>query len=154
MTNRIASITIDRQKAVEALLNRDRLYITRGRSDGPLHQLITWIKDEEAREYTQSNVRIGKQEDDFVLSYYNNGRKITVGRDGKAYISGADADKMHQAEEKELQNKIDSILANEIIETIVDASKNMEWATGKRKALKTVDPKETMSPIMILGVSQ
>ena len=121
--SRIATAEIDRAAAVERFMSFERLRATRADANGPLQRIIAWFKSEDAMNFSTSHMRLGRDGDDYVVLYYFESMRWKIGRDGRAFVSAADADNMCEREEKDLQLLIDTILNDEIARTMASAFK-------------------------------
>ena len=115
---RIATAEIDRPTAMDHYMSFKRLYATRANPHGPLQRIIAWFKNEDAMSFDTSHMKLGRDGDDFVVMYYYESTRWKIGKDGRAFVSSADADNMMEKEEADLQLLIDTILCDEITRTL------------------------------------
>lgn len=118
MMNEIAKIRIDPLSAATMSLSRKRLYETRKRPDGALNRILGWIKAENPRGFSQDGITLGGDDDDYAISYYADGMRYRVMRDGRCLVSSADWTNRCETEQSELQQVIETIIADDIVESM------------------------------------
>ena len=118
---RIASFEISRQDAMAMYLSLYALHETKDDPEGPLARILAWFKGENGVVFRKDKVRLGKDGDDFVALYYLDGVRYKIGKDGRAFVTGADADDMFEREEKDLQDFIDTLLLDNVLDGISES---------------------------------
>ena len=121
---KIAIAEISREEAMSVFMSYEYLRDTRSRKDGPLQKVVAWFKEEDAMNFDTRHMRIGRESDDYAILYYFESKRWKIGKDGRAFVSSADADNMMEREEKDLQLLIDTILNAELTRALARALKN------------------------------
>lgn len=148
--NNIAVLKISRKDAMAAFMSFDYLKATRSDPDGPLQKIIAWFKQEDAMNFDTKHMKLGRDADDFSVLYYFESKRWKIGKDGFAFVSGADADDMMENDEKDLQLLIDTILNAELTKAFCNAvEKDPKIKTGK---IKTQDDGQGYYTRSLLGI--
>lgn len=130
------------------ICSREYLFQTRNDEDGPLQKMRAWLYQEEGgRHFDLSHMKLGRDGSDYVMLYYFEGKRYKILKDGTAFVSGADADDMFEDVERDLQNLIDSILADELVKVLARSSNQVDAVCGKAKVVSE-DP-EVRSSLMV-----
>lgn len=151
MPNRIASLSFSRQDAMAIYMSISHLYNTRTDENGPLQRIIGWFKNEYGRQFDQNRMKLGNDGDDFVVLYYYQSKRYKICKDGRAFVSSADADDMMEAEEEDLQILIDSILCDELIKAVKDITVSSGMRSGEVKWHSTVSDDHRLGMFGLVG---
>lgn len=152
---KIATLEISKKDAMEMFCSVERLCANRNDENGALQKLIEWLKQEEGGDKFKMKVgkvqrlRFGSPSDDFVLLYYFNGKRYKVRKDGKAFVSSADAEDTCDRIEESLQAVIDTILNDELRKCIGRA---VVQNGGKLAKAKARDVEDGIRTDMIVGI--
>ena len=132
----IASFGISRAEAMRCVFSLRRLYDTQSDKDGALARLIAFFKRDNPRLFKMSNIRLGRKADPFVASYYQEGIRYRLMKDGSVSVETADDLDDTSALEREMAEAVDAIIANEMAKMAAEALASEEGiAVGKRKEM-------------------
>lgn len=132
----ITQIKMRREDLMSVVCSREHLFETRNDEDGPLQKMRDWLYQEEGgRHFDLSHMKLGREDSDYVMLYYFEGKRYKIMKDGTAFVSGADADDMFEDIERDLQNLIDTILNDEVVKILSRAAASSGAVCGKAKVL-------------------
>lgn len=150
--NNIATMMVSRSDATAKYFSRDYLYKTQRKATGPLQRILAWLKSETLYFFDTKHMTLGKEEDDFVFIYYHDGVRYKMGKDGLAYVSGADAEDPMEDVQAEMQRLIDTIINDEICAAIRAVLAQADGVSvGKTRHLDA-DEGDDMHTRTIMGV--
>ena len=110
----IVSFGISRAQAVSQVFSLRHLYDTRDDPEGPLSLLIAFFKQDAPRLFKIANVRIGRKGDPFIVSYYQEGVRYRLLRNGEASIESADDDADMSGYEDQMYRVVDEIIVKDL----------------------------------------
>lgn len=148
----LVTAKMSKSALMDTVFSRAHLYDTRNDEDGPLSQIQKWLRREEGGvRFDLSHMKLGRDGDDFVMLYYFEGKRYKILKDGHAFVSSADADDMCEDIEKDLQTLIDTILNDELVKIVAQASANAGARIGRVKSAGDDPDIRTESIMGIVG---
>lgn len=146
MAKRLVKMSISKKDISESLLSLNEIYRTREDENGALMQMIRWFKDEYGRSFSIANMKLGDDNDAYIVIYYYHGVRYEILKDGSAHVDGADADDDFSGEENDLKALVDGIIGGaltaSISKALTDAGINVTGVRcvdeGDNKCARTV----------------
>lgn len=112
---KIAEVGIRREDVASIVFSLEYLGKTRKRADAPLQQLIKFFKAEDPHRFNIKMVRLGSQSDPYVVSYYQEGVRYRLMKDGSCEVSSADATDDMSLVVRQMSNVVDTIIVDELV---------------------------------------
>ena len=150
MPEKITSFKLSKREASRMIFSPKTLYDTRNDSDGPMQTIISWMKLEIGGRFDISNMRVGSNNSSYSVLYYHSGMLYVVDKNGRARVSGADADILYTYVEKDMQRMLDGIISVEISKMIMQAVERNGINVGKSKQVRGSD--KELLPRVLVGI--
>lgn len=146
----ISTIVYKRKDLMDTYMSLPRLYETRNDPDGAIQKMRDWLYSEEGGvHFDLKHMKLGKDDDDFVMLYYFESKRYKIFKDGRVMVSGADADDMFKDIERDLQALVDTILNDELRKTLAKASAR---AGAKSSRAKVMDDNPETRTTTLVGI--
>ena len=129
----IVTMSISKADAAALFFSKESLEARKRDSTSPLPRFIAWLRSQDARQLDMTQFKVGGPADDFVFLYYYESVRYKLRKDGVALVSCADADNLMEAEEREMQDIVDTILVDEICRAFSEALPAIGAKMGKAK---------------------
>lgn len=112
---KVAALGIRREDVVSVVFSIKYLSATRNKSDAPLRRLIKFFKAEDLRRFNMKMVRLGHRDDPYIVSYYQEGVRYRLLKDGRCEVESADAENDMNLVSQQMSDAVDTIIVDELV---------------------------------------